>query len=112
MSRITTHVLDTSRGIPATGIPVILFMESDHHWIELGRDVTKEDGRAGALADPDVVLPRGNYKLVFETRPYFEQKGTVAFYPVVEIIFHINSGEYYHIPLLLSQFGYSTYRGS
>jgi 5-hydroxyisourate hydrolase len=87
-------------------------MESDHHWKEVGDDVTNADGRVQALADPDVVLPRGNYKLRFDTRNYFEQKGIEPFYPVIEIIFHVNSGEHYHIPLLLSPYGYSTYRGS
>ncbi len=112
MSRITSHVLDTSKGKPAVGIAVVLFMESDHHWIELGREVTNADGRATALADPDVVLPRGDYKLRFETRQYFERNGITAFYPSIEIVFHVNSGEHYHVPLLLSPFGYSTYRGS
>jgi 5-hydroxyisourate hydrolase len=112
MSRITSHVLDTSKGRPAPGIIVTLFMESDHQWRELGRDVTNEDGRVTALADPDVVLPRGNYKLHFETGTYFEQRNIAPFYPSIEIIFHVNSGEHYHVPLLLSPFGYSTYRGS
>lgn len=112
MSRITSHVLDTSKGKPAAGITVVLFMESDHHWTELGSDVTNEDGRVTALADPDVVLPRGDYKLRFETRAYFERNGIAAFYPFIEIVFHANSGEHYHVPLLLNPFGYSTYRGS
>ena len=112
MSRITSHVLDISKGKPAVGVTIVLFMESDHNWIELGRDVTNDDGRVMALADPDVILPRGNYKLLFETRSYFEHQGIAPFYPSIEIIFHVNTGEHYHIPLLLSPFGYTTYRGS
>jgi 5-hydroxyisourate hydrolase len=112
MSRITSHVLDTSNGKPASGIAVTLFLESDGKWIGLGRDITNEDGRVMALADPDVILPRGNYKLRFETELYFASKANTAFYPFIEITFHANSGEHYHIPLLLNPFGYTTYRGS
>jgi 5-hydroxyisourate hydrolase len=104
--------LDTAKGKPAAGITVVLFLQSDGKWLELGRDVTNDDGRVSGLTDPDVVLPRGDYKLQFDTRPYFERSGIAAFYPTVEITFHVNSGEHYHIPLLLSPHGYTTYRGS
>lgn len=107
MSQITTHVLDTARGRPAPGIPVTLEFSSEGHWIAIGSSTTGPDGRIAGLLPDGVPLRRGYYRIVFATAAYSD------FYPRVEVTFAIdNTSEHYHIPLLLSPFGYSTYRGS
>ncbi len=108
---ITTHVLDTAKGRPAAGLPVILEMElMDGRWAELGRGETDADGRLRTLTPIDETLAAGTYRLIFETRIYL---GEDAFYPEVEVRFTIrNAKRHYHVPLLLSPFGYTTYRGS
>jgi len=110
MSQITSHILDTTKGKPAQGITAILYHGGNDAWTEISRGITNPDGRITALAgDP---LQYGIYKIRFETKDYFDKALIPTFYPYVEIIFEINSGEHYHIPLLLNPFGYSTYRGS
>ena len=113
MSRITTHVLDISIGRPAAGVPVILEMEkAGGGWKELGRGVTDADGRLGDLMAPGS-LKEGTYRLTFDTRAYFGGRKMETLYPRVSIVFEVRrSSEHYHIPLLLSPYGYSTYRGS
>ena len=112
MSHITTHILDTSIGKPAADIPVVLFSEQNDHWTELKRSTTNADGRASDLLPKDQFLTKGQYKLRFEVKAYFDRKGIATFYPYVEIVFYVQSNEHYHVPLLVSPFGYSTYRGS
>jgi 5-hydroxyisourate hydrolase len=113
MSQITTHVLDVSLGKPAAAIPVILEMEMpDNEWMEISRGATDPDGRIKHLLEPGT-LSTGTYRLTFDTRVYFESRDIVGLYPVVTIAFEVrNPNEHYHIPLLLSPYGYSTYRGS
>ena len=113
MSRITTHVLDISIGRPAAGVPVILEMEkAGGGWKELGRGVTDGDGRLGTLLAPGS-LKEGTYRLSFDTRAYFGARRVEALYPQVSVVFEVRrTSEHYHIPLLLSPYGYSTYRGS
>lgn len=113
MSQITTHILDTSTGKPANGIEIKLFIfHDDSTWLEIANGTTNKDGRITNLLSDDMKLSRGIYKMNFQTGKYFEEKGLKKFYPYVEIIFEIDSEDHYHIPLLLSPFGYSTYRGS
>ena len=108
MSGITTHVLDTSRGRPATGVPVVLERAVDSGWQPVGRGTTDADGRAGDLLT--AAPSDGRYRLTFDTGAYF---GGAGFYPEVTVTFTVQRGEqHYHVPLLLSPFGYSTYRGS
>lgn len=112
-SPITTHVLDTARGKPAAGIAVILEIGGLDDWTELARGVTDADGRIANLLSPDSVLPAGIYRLSFATGAYFRNLGVRAFYPEVRIVVQIDEAAgHYHIPLLLTPFGYSTYRGS
>lgn len=111
MSSITTHILDTSRGKPAEGVSVILYQQH-REWFEMARGITNTDGRISDLLPKETVLSTGIYKLRFETGAYFTQHGSTTFYPFVEIVFAITTGEHYHVPLLLNPFGYSTYRGS
>lgn len=109
MSAITTHVLDTSRGRPAAGVPVRL--EQDGR--VLGQGATDADGRLRTLLPADAPLAPGVYRLVFDTGAYFRAQGTEGFYPHVAIDFEVRDGaQHHHVPLLLNPFGYSTYRGS
>ena len=114
MSAITTHVLDISRGRPAEGVPIQLEMqEADGGWRILCAGVTDRDGRLKELLPASHVLEEGIYRLTFDTRSYFVSQHTESFYPEVKIVFAIrDASEHYHVPLLLSPFGYSTYRGS
>ncbi len=112
MSAITTHVLDTSLGKPATGVPALLEKQAGPGaWSEAGRGVTDTDGRiSDLLKNP---LEAGVYRLTFDTAAYFQARNTPGFYPRVVIVFEVrNAGQHHHVPLLLSPFGYSTYRGS
>jgi 5-hydroxyisourate hydrolase len=111
VSGITTHVLDTSRGRPAAGVPVTLERATHSGWQPAGRGTTDADGRASDLlpARPDA----GRYRLTFDTGAYFHAAGETGFYPEVTVTFEVEGGaDHYHVPLLLSPFGYSTYRGS
>ena len=112
MSQVTTHILDTSRGKPAGGITVILYVGQNDEWTEMARGITNPDGRITDLLNKEVVLQTKIYKMRFETRDYFDKMQVTTFFPYVEIIFDVTGSEHYHIPLLLSPFGYSTYRGT
>jgi 5-hydroxyisourate hydrolase len=105
MSGISTHVLDTAAGKPAAGIPVRLLQDQT----QLGSGVTDSDGRCPALLGGDASLEIGTYRLIFDIGNRYPE----SFYPFVEIVFRVtNAGAHYHVPLLLSPFGYTTYRGS
>lgn len=113
MSQITTHILDTSIGKPASGVDVTLFQMIGVEWLKRAVGKTNDDGRVVGLLDNNVTLAAGNYKLNFSTESYFQAQQIQAFYPYIDIIFSISgNGDHYHIPLLLNPFGYSTYRGS
>ncbi len=112
MSRITTHILDTTHGKPAKNVTIILYGGANDEWTELARGKTNNDGRITDLLNKDDLLHYGIYKMRFETKDYFDMQQVKTFYPYVEITFEIQSDEHYHIPLLLNPFGYSTYRGS
>ncbi len=112
MSQITTHILDTTRGRPAAGVSITLYEKAGTEWMEVASGITNQDGRIVNLLKEDALLPIGTYKIKFATKEYFKIHGFDVFYPCVEIVFDIRSKEHYHIPLLLSPFGYSTYRGS
>lgn len=113
-SPITTHVLDTARGKPAVAVKAILEVYTESkEWKELGRGETNTDGRITDLLRGESRLDRGTYRLTFHTASYFRSVGSEGFYPFVCIVFELKEpGSHYHIPLLLSPFGYSTYRGS
>lgn len=113
-SPITTHVLDTSQGRPASGIEVKLSQRNENGaWQELASGRTNEDGRIMNLLPADFQLLAGVYQMTFHTEGYFRQQAVPSFYPCVKIVFEVHHPEqHYHVPLLLSPFGYSTYRGS
>ena len=113
MSQITTHILDTARGRPAAGVSLALFEREGEEWVKLASGITNEDGRVPGLLPDDLLLKAGTYCMHFATAEYFENQAGNPFYPWVDVVFNLGgSGEHYHIPLLLSPFGYSTYRGS
>jgi 5-hydroxyisourate hydrolase len=113
VSQITTHILDTARGIPAAGIAVVLSRWGSEGWEELAAGTTSEDGRIADLLTPGETLAAGTYRLHFATGNYFAGQDLPEFYPYVDVVFELGGeGADHHIPLLLSPFGYSTYRGS
>jgi len=112
MSEITTHVLDISIGRAAAGLAVVLEIEkTGGGWKELSRGATDGDGRLRHLLTPGSLV-EGTYRLTFETAQYFRSRKTEGLYPQVSVVFQVRDAKQsYHIPLLLSPYGYSTYRG-
>jgi 5-hydroxyisourate hydrolase len=114
VSALTTHVLDTARGEPAAGVTVWLERVSDAGPEEIGRASTDADGRVRDIGPQQ--LPPGTYRLVFGTGDYLARTGAgrdAAFFPEVAVTFAVDGqAPHYHVPLLLSPFGYTTYRGS
>lgn len=113
LSPITTHVLDIARGRPAIGVPVLLeIRDGERAWRVVGEGTTDEDGRVRTLLAP-TALEVATYRISFDTGAYFRTHGIEGFYPEVSIVFAVRDGtSHYHVPLLLSPYGYSTYRGS
>jgi 5-hydroxyisourate hydrolase len=113
MSGITTHVLDVSAGRPAAGISVRLERKGDAGWKEIGTQATDDDGRARELLSEGGSTDAGIYRLTFQVGKYFNVRNVESFYEEVTITFVVSdASQHYHVPLLLSPFGYSTYRGS
>jgi 5-hydroxyisourate hydrolase len=114
MKRISTHILDTALGRPATGVPVRLERrEKSGNWLLLGSACTDQDGRCSQLLPDDNPLLAGLFRLAFDTESYFASTKMAALYPVVEVTFQVRDGEtHFHLPLLLSPNGYTTYRGT
>lgn len=114
MSGISTHVLDTSRGVAAAGVAVTLERrEGDGLWARVSESATDADGRVKSLLPPGTTLATGDYRLRFDTAAYFAARHTPTFFPLIEITFTIaDATRHHHVPLLLSPFGYSTYRGT
>lgn len=108
MSRITTHVLDTVLGRPAVGIAVRLERRESDRWNEVASSVTDVDGRCRDLID---VALQGAYRLTFATGSYFAAAGRRSIYPEISIVFECAGEPHYHLPLLLSDNSYTTYRG-
>lgn len=107
--RITTHVLDTALGVPARGVPVQLQARTETGWSIKGTASTDDDGRVGTFNSQ---VARGRHRLVFDTAAYLQRSGRPAFFPEVIVTFEVGDESHYHVPILLSPFGYSTYRGS
>ncbi|MGD0678557.1 MAG: hydroxyisourate hydrolase [Polyangiaceae bacterium] len=113
MMAVTSHVLDLELGRPASGVTVRLDqLDAGGRWQTVGEVSTDEDGRTGNLL-PGENVDVGTYRVAFDTGAYWRCLGRIAFYPEVYVVFRVEKLEdKYHIPLLLSPFGYSTYRGS
>ena len=112
MSQITTHVLDVSAGRPGRDIGVRLMNKVDKDWQTIAQGITNTDGRVSDFLPSAKILAPGIYKMVFETGNYYSNQKIKTFYPSVEILFTVFDDAHYHVPLLISPFGYSTYRGS
>jgi 5-hydroxyisourate hydrolase len=117
MSTISSHVLDTAIGLPARKLrlrlQVLALVEGTQHWTTLVETSTDGDGRVPSFST-DGSLQAGTYRLCFDTKTYFEASGQPVFYPQIDVVFAVDGSaeQHYHVPLLLSPFGYSTYRGS
>lgn len=112
MNTISTHVLDTSIGKPAKDMPIRFEKLVGTNWNILSQTSTNADGRVTNLLG-DNKLEAGTYRMHFNIGEYFKNKNQMGFYPYAEVVFEIKgSGEHYHVPLLVSPYGYSTYRGS
>jgi 5-hydroxyisourate hydrolase len=113
MSQITTHILDISEGQPAQNVPIKLSVWEEGIWHEIGSGLTNSDGRIADLCPAGEIMPAGTYQMHFDTGVYFVASGKEVFYPWADVVFNVSAdGQHYHIPLLLSPFGHSTYRGS
>lgn len=112
MSGISTHILDVTLGKPATDVQVRLEVLEPTGWQVLVTQLTDSDGRCKELLEVETVFA-GTYRIVFATGTYFAEMHRVTFYPEVTIVFTVSESRvHYHVPLLLSPFGYTTYRGS
>lgn len=113
MSAITTHVLDLVSGMPASAVAVRLEIQRERGWTALGDRVTDGDGRVRDFIAPGARVDAGLYRLTFRTGEYFRAQGSAAFHPEVVVSFEItDAARHHHVPLLISPFGYTTYRGS
>jgi 5-hydroxyisourate hydrolase len=110
---ISTHILDTALGRPAAGVPITLARMTNGVWSLINDATTDADGRCKDLLPATQILQAGTYRVHFETAAYYRQQSLTGLYPYVEIVFTVLDGEkHYHIPLLLTANGYTTYRGS
>jgi len=111
---ISTHILDTTKGKPASGVLVRLYRRAPSgSWNELSSMLTDQDGRCAHLLPDTEKLSEGEYRLDFDTAAYYSAQRVNGLYPAVQIPFYVRAGEaHFHIPLLLSPNGYTTYRGS
>ena len=114
MNPITTHILDLSNGKPAEGVPVTLAIrQGGQDWKTLGGGTTDADGRLKTLLPQGLRLEAGTYRLQFNLAAYFRAQKVETFYPEASIVFTVHdASQNYHVPLLLSPHGYTTYRGS
>lgn len=110
---ISVHVLNLKTGVPSEGVTVILEKKEGEKWIRLNSAITSKDGRINALYPADAAIDPGDYRVTFETGKYYAAHSEDTFFPEIPVIIHVpKAGEHYHVPLLLSQYGYSTYRGN
>ena len=111
--QLSSHILDVSRGLPAPEVIIKLEKQNaDGTWKFISQNSTDMDGRVKNFLPYDKNNNGGIYKLIYFTKPYFESLEETSFYPFVEVVFEIKDKEHYHVPITLSAYGYSTYRGS
>ena len=112
-SPVTTHVLDIQRGQPAAGVALTLEKSQAAAWLPVAAGTTDADGRSESLLAAGTSIAAGIYRLTFATGAYFQKQSLKTFYPSVQVVFEITDSQaHHHVPLLLSAFGYSTYRGT
>lgn len=112
--QLSSHILDITQGQPAQGVSIRLSkMNSENHWKTIDEKVTDQNGRIkDFLKEGKGINHQGVYKLTYFTQPYFKGLGQESFYPFIEVVFEIKDDNHYHVPITLSPFGYSTYRGN
>jgi 5-hydroxyisourate hydrolase len=109
---ITTHVLDIGRGVPAADVDVTLDVRRAGEWLRVASGRTDDRGRILSLVDP-AAAQVGRYRLTFDTGPYQKRHGIAPFFPEVQVVFDVpDASQHFHVPLVISPFGYSTYRGT
>lgn len=110
---LSVHVLNLDNGLPSANVKVVLETQQNNQWIEINSGTTNEQGRITELYPKDTALQKGIYKVTFKTGDWFRQKNQRSFFPEVPVVFVIDGSlDHYHIPLLISPYGYSTYRGN
>lgn len=111
---LSSHILDINTGAPAKGVEIVLSkLNKDNTWKEVDHKKTDDHGRVkDFLSKSEKKNQNGIYKLTFKTTPYFDAMNVESFYPFIEVIFEIKENTHYHVPITLSPFGYSTYRGN
>lgn len=110
---ISTHILDPALGRPAANVPLSLSLWQNDEWLRISQEKTDADGRCRQLLPEGAALEAGLYRIRFETIDYFQAQRLTGLYPYVEIAFEVRDAQqHYHIPLLLTANGYTTYRGS
>ncbi len=110
---LSVHVLNLQTGVPSEGVTVLLEKKEGDKWVRLNSAVTNDNGRIGGLYPEGKDIEPGNYRVTFETGAYYAAHKQDTFFTDIPVIINVKkSGEHYHVPLLLSQYGYSTYRGS
>lgn len=112
--QLSSHILDITQGQPASGVSIRLSkMDNSNNWIVVEEKVTDNNGRIKEfLREKKGIDHRGVYKLTYFTEPYFKRLNQSSFYPFIEVVFEIKDSNHYHVPITLSPFGYSTYRGN
>lgn len=111
--QLSTHILNISLGEPVPDVEVVLQkMEKKNVWNTISKSKTDSNGRITDFLSLNNQNNQGIYKLIFKTSPYFERLQVKTFYPFIEVVFQINNLQHYHVPITLSPYGYSTYRGN
>lgn len=111
--QLSSHILDITKGAPASGVMIQLEKQNEktRTWSKIDEKVTDENGRIGNFLKSDI-SNIGIYRLTYLISEYFKKNNTESFYPFIEVVFEIQDGAHYHVPITLSPFGYSTYRGN
>lgn len=111
--QLSSHILDITQGKPAHDVKIALSkLGKNDKWTLVEEKFTDSNGRIKDFLKQDGKSNVGIYKLTYYTTPYFEKNGTTSFYPFIEVVFELKDNEHYHVPITLSPFGYSTYRGN
>ncbi|WP_194852132.1 hydroxyisourate hydrolase [Nonlabens antarcticus] len=112
--QLSSHILDVSQGLPATNVTISLSKQDTNGlWVAIDEKNTDKNGRINDfLKEEKNIDHEGIYKLTYHTAPYFKELGQESFYPFIEVVFELKGDNHYHVPITLSAFGYSTYRGN
>ncbi|ADQ81290.1 hydroxyisourate hydrolase [Riemerella anatipestifer] len=112
--QLSSHILDITQGQPASGVTISLSkMNNTGNWIKVDEKITDSNGRIrDFLKEEKDINHQGIYRLTYFTKPYFDKLGQKSFYPFIEVVFEIKDNSHYHVPITLSPYGYSTYRGN